>query len=125
MKQVIGKIKTAAEGEFGRDFIVRLIVSIALAFIGAMLVYLFLYLRPTDQLIPYVYSSFVQAVFTGPWYVIYQFPIFALLVLAINGFLAYRAFAKDKLISYLLLGFAALTNLLFLIDVINFVRLSH
>jgi len=125
MKKLIEKYKYLLETEFAKNSIVRLFFFLELFLVGVSTLALILLWKPVNQPVPLSYTSFVQAVETGPWYLIYQFPLFGLLVLITNGLLAKAAFSKDKLISYLLMGFGAFVNLLFLIDVINFIGLAH
>ena len=77
----------------------------------------FLRLMPTaegGQYIPLHYNIFFGVDKFGPWYMIFQLPLFGLLVIAINSFFSVRFFGREKALSIFLVVMALLVQLMLL-----------
>ncbi|MFA6131724.1 MAG: hypothetical protein WC702_01485 [Patescibacteria group bacterium] len=94
-----------------------------LSFIFSWIVWLvvlaapFLRLMPTaegGQYIPLHYNIFFGVDKFGPWYMIFQLPLFGLLVIAINSFFSVRFFGREKALSIFLVVMALLVQLMLL-----------
>jgi hypothetical protein len=85
------------------------VVLLLTTVVGAIVVVLVTVLRlhPSDVQIPIRYSAFGTAnIYRDQWYVLYVFPIFALLVAALNTLISIKLYNIERLAS---LGFMSLT----------------
>lgn len=88
-----------------RTAVVLLLTTVVAAIVVVLVTVL--RLHPSDVQIPIRYSAFGTAnIYRDQWYALYVFPIFALLVAAINAWISIKLYNIERLAS---LGFMSLT----------------
>lgn len=98
-----------------------LLIFIGLGFILNVLLWIFLYwkLKPLsfegDGVIPLHYNIYLGIDYIGPWYQCFSMPALGLFVLAVNSFLAFLIYLKQKILSYFLVSFSLIIQIFLLI----------
>ena len=87
----------------------------------AVIVLLILNVRPKDFVVPIQYSTLQGFDALGPWYRVYTFGLFSLLVTVGNIILATMSYRRSRMVSFFLVTSTAVINLLTLVIVLTLV----
>ena len=84
----------------------------------ALWLIILLKLRPeidaADQMIPLHYNIYFGIDYLGPWYYAFILPALGLFLLAINTFISFLIYIKEKILSYFLVGTAFFSQIILL-----------
>jgi len=78
--------------------------------------------QPSQFLIPVSFSSF-SGVALGRWLDLLKLPFSGLFLIVLNGYLGYFLYDREKILSYFLVGFLFLAQLLILIQSLALINL--
>lgn len=106
-----------------RTFLALFLVGLILNLI--FLVFIFLGIKTEGTIIQTRFNGFYGVIKTGGWQDFYSMYLIGLLTFAVNSALAVYSFEKERILSFFLLSFSLILQIMLIFQIANFIKLIN